>query len=238
MPSPFVKKIAKEIGVGIPKIEKLWDKAKTITTETFGVKEKDFGDREYAYTTGIVKKMLGVSEDSWKPIDFLKSEKSAKEFIETVISADFNIKTTNISKNVDKNIKNKEKEIGKIKAGEKDNSLDQFLGLDGIKIEGKEKKKINDVEWVDKLMGLDGFKIIEKKFKEYAIDIFTGVYQNRKISIDQHENGMYGAEIRDEYGDVESATTGNTMNQIWEWFDYQDIDVEKIIWDDKINRSQ
>lgn len=96
MPSPYVKKLASETGKSVDEIEKLWDKAKGITADTFGKSEDDFGTKEYKYTVGIIKNMLGVNEMVLDPSIFLKSGKSAKEFIrETVTSANFSIGDTN-----------------------------------------------------------------------------------------------------------------------------------------------
>lgn len=96
MPSPYVKKLASETGKSVAEIEKLWDKAKGITADTFGKSEDDFGTKEYKYTVGIIKNMLGVNEMVLDPSIFLKSGKSAKDFIkETVVSANFSIGDTN-----------------------------------------------------------------------------------------------------------------------------------------------
>ncbi len=91
MPSPFLKSLAKEIGKTEKELEQYWNKAKEITAETFGKKEDDFGTKEYKYITGIVKNMAGVKEEVLDPSKFIESDLSAKEFIETVVSADFSI---------------------------------------------------------------------------------------------------------------------------------------------------
>lgn len=87
MPSPFVKSLAKTSGKSEQEIEALWNKAKQITTETLGVPEDQFEDKEYAYTVGIVKQMLGVKEEVLDPTAFLTSELSAKEYVETVTTS-------------------------------------------------------------------------------------------------------------------------------------------------------
>ena len=87
MPSPYVNKLAKETGKSVSEVEKLWDKAKEITSDTFGKKEDDFGSKEYSYTTGIVKNMLGVKEELLDPTKFQDSKLSAKQFIEEVMSS-------------------------------------------------------------------------------------------------------------------------------------------------------
>lgn len=91
MPSPYIVSLAKKTGKTEKEIEKLWDKAKEIASETLGVKIANFGSKEYKYTTGIVKNMLGVKEELLDPTQFLHSDKSAKEFIETIVSASYNI---------------------------------------------------------------------------------------------------------------------------------------------------
>ena len=62
MPSPYLAKLSKELDIPMKELEEKWSKAKEVTSETFGVAVGDFGDREYAYTTGVVKKMLGIVE--------------------------------------------------------------------------------------------------------------------------------------------------------------------------------
>lgn len=103
MPSPYVKKLASETGKSVAEIEKLWSKAKEISADTFGKPESDFGTKEYKYTVGIVKNMLGLNEKVLDPSIFLGSGKSAKDFIkETVVSANFSIGDVNpikVSKN-------------------------------------------------------------------------------------------------------------------------------------------
>lgn len=64
MPAPALYSLAQQAGVSVSKAEEYWDKAKTLAA--------DEGKAEdYAYITGIVKKMLGLSE-SGKPqlVDF------------------------------------------------------------------------------------------------------------------------------------------------------------------------
>lgn len=95
MPSPYIRSLSKETGKPEAEIEKLWNKAKDITSDTFGKPEDDFGSKEYKYTVGIVKNMLGLDEKVLDPTYFLKSGKTAKEFIETLTSAQFTIGDVN-----------------------------------------------------------------------------------------------------------------------------------------------
>lgn len=55
MPSNVVKSFADKTGKSTQEVEELWDKAKGIAKET--------GEEEnYAYITGVLKKMLGLKE--------------------------------------------------------------------------------------------------------------------------------------------------------------------------------
>jgi hypothetical protein len=55
MPTPVIKSFAEKTGKSVAEIDKLWNKAKVIAAEE--------GEGEnYAYITGIVKKMLGLNE--------------------------------------------------------------------------------------------------------------------------------------------------------------------------------
>jgi hypothetical protein len=55
MPADYVAKLAKETGVSVEKAEKRWASAKKIADKA------GRGD-DYAYITGIFKKMMGESE--------------------------------------------------------------------------------------------------------------------------------------------------------------------------------
>lgn len=56
MPSNVVKSFAEKTGKSTEEVEKLWDKAKEVA--------KDSGEEEnYAYITGVLKKMLGLKEN-------------------------------------------------------------------------------------------------------------------------------------------------------------------------------
>jgi GNAT superfamily N-acetyltransferase len=55
MPTPALKSLAKQSGKSMGKMEKYWDKAKDLAAEQ--------GHRDdYAYITGIVKRMAGIGE--------------------------------------------------------------------------------------------------------------------------------------------------------------------------------
>jgi hypothetical protein len=114
MPSPYVKQLAKDTGKSDKEIERLWNKAKEITADTFGKPEKDWGEREYGYTTGTVKNMLGINEEL-SAAKFVNSDKSAKEFIEeTMVSGNFNI--SNVTKDAEPKDKEDIEGLGDIKS--------------------------------------------------------------------------------------------------------------------------
>lgn len=89
MPSPYIKSLSRETGKSESELEKLWSKAKEITSDTFNKKESEFGEKEYSYTVGIIKNMLGLKEEVLNPAKFLESEMSAREYIETITSSAF-----------------------------------------------------------------------------------------------------------------------------------------------------
>ncbi len=92
MPSAYVKSLSRETGKSEAEIEKLWNKAKEITAETFNKKQSEFGSKEYKYTTGIVKNMLGIREELLDPSKFLNSNMDADEYLESVVvSSNFSI---------------------------------------------------------------------------------------------------------------------------------------------------
>ena len=46
--------------------------------------------------------------------------------------------------------------------------------------------------------------------------------------MNQHENGTYEAEIRDQYGDVESAITAKTPSEIWQWAEEHGVRISNV----------
>lgn len=89
MASPYVKKLAKDFGKSEKEMEKHWNKAKNITSDTFNKEEFQFGEKEYNYTIEIIKNLLGIKEEVLDPSVFLNSDLNAKEFIETITSSSF-----------------------------------------------------------------------------------------------------------------------------------------------------
>jgi hypothetical protein len=55
MPTPYIEKLAKEHNLPVDKVESYWEKAKVLAGKA-GHKE------DYAYITGIVKKMVNEVE--------------------------------------------------------------------------------------------------------------------------------------------------------------------------------
>lgn len=101
MPTPFVKKLSIETGRSIEDIEGLWEKAKEITAEKFDMKVEDFGSEQYAYTVGIVKRMVQAEEELTDPERFLSSSKNAHEYLEDMMtSSSFDIGNVTVSPGV------------------------------------------------------------------------------------------------------------------------------------------
>lgn len=92
MPLDYIYTLAKDLGKSRNEIERLWKKAKEITKDTFGIPESNWGDREYSYTIGVIKKMIKKEKTERSlSMEFLKSKKSPDEFLEQVVSGDFEI---------------------------------------------------------------------------------------------------------------------------------------------------
>lgn len=89
MVSPYITKLMNMTGKSENEIEKVWTEAKKITAETLGKTEDQFSKKEYDYAYGIVMNILGRKESVLNPEIFINSEKSAKDFLEEVISSDF-----------------------------------------------------------------------------------------------------------------------------------------------------
>ena len=84
MTSPIVKQLMKESGKDKETVAEVWEKAKALTQEMYGVDSiEDFSGREYAHAEQTARKMLGMTEQI-TVADFLKSGKNAREFIEDV----------------------------------------------------------------------------------------------------------------------------------------------------------
>lgn len=103
MPVPYLKNLSKDTGKSVAELEKLWGKAKKLASEHFNKPESEFGDAEFAYVVGIVKKMAGkeekievltVTEDTKIPGTNLMIKKGKKfEFSTVEESVELNEKT-------------------------------------------------------------------------------------------------------------------------------------------------
>ncbi len=72
MPANTVKSFAEKTGKSVAEVEKLWDKAKELA--------KEAGEAEnFAYITGILKKMLNLNETAQSFKEFLEQEAKEKE---------------------------------------------------------------------------------------------------------------------------------------------------------------
>lgn len=60
MPTPFIKKVAEDQGKPVAEIEDLWSKAKAAAA-------KEGKAEDYAYITGIFKRMAGVTSSAKQP---------------------------------------------------------------------------------------------------------------------------------------------------------------------------
>jgi len=90
--SPYVKKLVEETGEDEKKVSEVWKKAKSITRQDLGIDEDSFTKKEhFEYALDVARSHLGLDEKTVDPTSFLSSEKSAEEYIETVVSADFTI---------------------------------------------------------------------------------------------------------------------------------------------------
>lgn len=104
MVSPYITKLMKLTGKNEHEVEYAWEEAKRVTSETLGKTEDKFGKTEYDYAFGIVMNLFGKKEAILNPEIFINSEKSAKDFLEEMISGDFNIPEEPITiKNKDDN---------------------------------------------------------------------------------------------------------------------------------------
>lgn len=113
--SPFIKQLAVELGRKEEDVEKVWSDCKKVTADTFGIKEEDFSKREIEYTKEVVRETLGLRKEI-TVADFVKSDKSASEFIDEAItvSGQFGIDraVTKKKKDDEKDEETEEKEEG------------------------------------------------------------------------------------------------------------------------------
>jgi hypothetical protein len=83
MPAPMIAKIAKETGKSIEKIEKFWEKAKTIASDKWKESDKAF----WPMTTYLTKRMAGMKESEGKTFaEYLHFEMLVEEEAAQIIS--------------------------------------------------------------------------------------------------------------------------------------------------------
>lgn len=154
MPLDFIYKLAKDTGKSRSEIERLWKKAKAITKDTFGSSESEWENKEYSYTVGVLKKMIGKGKsERILSMEFLKSKKSPDEFLEVVVSGDFDI--GNVIPPGRK--KKKKKDFGK----EKDINTDPGTGDYPLVItHEQDEKEEKATKGTDKCPGCDGKYLI------------------------------------------------------------------------------
>lgn len=104
MVSPYLSRLSKETGKSVEFLTEKWNKAKILAEKKFGALEESFTSKEYCFMEEIVKLELENTFDSTdiKPTDFLNTEKNAEEFIEDVVSGNFNIPNVTLSPSLQK----------------------------------------------------------------------------------------------------------------------------------------
>ncbi len=98
MPSPYLRKLSKETGISVSKLEPYWEQAKELATEHFGKLEASFGQKEWDWAMQMVKQLAGIQESRVSVQDFISTDKSVDEFIteSLVTSGDFPSLQTNV----------------------------------------------------------------------------------------------------------------------------------------------
>lgn len=86
--SLWIKRLKKETGQSDKLILSIWEQAKIITEEDFGVVEEDFGQKEYKYAYELSLEMIRDRESVGKPMDFINSDLCADKFIESLLKKD------------------------------------------------------------------------------------------------------------------------------------------------------
>ena len=85
MPSPLVTNLSRKLNISVDKVESAWKKAKIQAAASLGKDITDLKGEDFATVTAITKRMLGVKEVV-NIVSFLKSGKSALEFVEDMVS--------------------------------------------------------------------------------------------------------------------------------------------------------
>jgi len=185
MPSPYIKKLAKETGKSENELEKFWDKAKKIAAEDFGVSEDNFESKHWKYVTGIVKNMAGVNEKVYSVQEFLESSKSVDEYItELVSSGDFaKLDKDVVGKKKKKDDEENDDDDEEMSDEDIDEEINKELENDKEEISEEEIKETNEVEKPEEPKKEQ--HNIEEILKEYQV---TGVFPTEEDVIVELEN--------------------------------------------------
>lgn len=90
--NPWIRRLQKYSGKDEASITEIWNKAKKEFSKTANIIEADFTDKHYKRVYDKVMSSLVQHSKKVRPVDFIESEKSAKDFIhELVVSNDFDI---------------------------------------------------------------------------------------------------------------------------------------------------
>ncbi|MBD3216574.1 MAG: hypothetical protein GF311_28425 [Candidatus Lokiarchaeota archaeon] len=141
MPLEIIKKYAALTGKSIKKVEDLYDQAKEITSETFGVSERNFSDREYSYTQGVLKNMLGIKESYLR--DFLDYKGDVSQFLEMVVSSQFASDDVVISpKKKDEEYDTGDEDAGHVYKSDDDDDFQNPMADPGVVLDEEEAKDV------------------------------------------------------------------------------------------------
>jgi len=154
--SPYVQELVKLTGKKVSEIEKLWDKAKKIAKDMYGIEEKDFKETHYRFMVDTVKNMLGFNENKSLVVEFINSEKSAKEFIQEAITT-----TSDFPQLWKSHIKSEEDEDDEINVGEEIDKIVKQTEIEDNYNDGSNKKIVYDIEQLKKFPIEEVYKIEE-----------------------------------------------------------------------------
>lgn len=85
MPSPLVKSLSQKLNIPVEKVESAWKKAKVAVASSLKKEVSALEGNDFALVTNQTKRLLGVKEII-NIVAFLKSDKSAKDFVEDMVS--------------------------------------------------------------------------------------------------------------------------------------------------------
>jgi hypothetical protein len=85
MPSPLAKSLSQKLNLPLEKVESAWKKAKVAAATSLKKEVAALDGDDFTLVTNLTKRLLGVKEQI-NIVAFLKSEKSAKDFVEDMVS--------------------------------------------------------------------------------------------------------------------------------------------------------